>query len=67
MTELKFKTNIKCGACETAVTPHLDKLENTSWEVDLKHPDRILTVKGDTEEQQVVQAIEEAGYTAQPI
>lgn len=67
MEELKFKTNIKCGACETAVTPQLDKLENISWEVDLKHSDRILTVKGDTEERQVVQAIEEAGYTARPI
>jgi copper chaperone len=67
MNELKFKTNIKCGVCETAVTPHLDKLENSSWEVDLKHPDRILTVKGEAEENHVVKVIEEAGYTAQPI
>jgi len=67
MNEIKFKTNIKCGACETAVTPHLDKLENSSWEVDLNHPDRILTVKGEAEENQVVKAIEEAGYTALPI
>ena len=67
MKELKFKTNIKCTACESTVTPHLDKLSNSSWQVDLTHADRILTVKGDVEDKQVIQAIEEAGFTAQPI
>ncbi|KEO73308.1 heavy-metal-associated domain-containing protein [Anditalea andensis] len=67
MKELNFKTNIKCGACETAVKPHLDKLDNTSWQVDLKHPDRILTVKGETDIHRVIKTIEGAGYTAEPI
>ncbi|WP_143959595.1 heavy-metal-associated domain-containing protein [Litoribacter populi] len=67
MNELQFKTNIKCGACESAVKPKLDSLENTSWEVDLKHPDRILTVKGDTDSQAVIAALQEAGYKGEPV
>ncbi|MBS9523688.1 cation transporter [Litoribacter ruber] len=67
MNELKFKTNIKCGACEAAVKPKLDNLENTTWAVDLKHPDRILTVKGDTDSQAVVDALKEAGYKGEPV
>jgi copper chaperone len=68
MKELKFKTNIKCSACEEAVAPKLDSIANTQWDVDLKHPDRILIVKGDeVKDQQVIQALEEAGYKGEPI
>ena len=48
MKELKFKTNINCTGCLSKVKPVLDaeqKIE--TWEVDLKHEDRILTVKSE--------------------
>jgi len=45
MITLKFKTNINCGGCIKAVTPHLDKAEGVkSWSVDTVNPDKILTV-----------------------
>ncbi|WP_016776220.1 heavy-metal-associated domain-containing protein [Anaerophaga thermohalophila] len=67
MKTLKFKTNIKCNGCINAVTPFLDKSNNISnWSVDLKSPDRILTVEteeGDAEE--VKKLLNEAGYQAE--
>ena len=46
--QLKFKTNIKCQGCINNVTPVLNNIsEITKWEVELTHPDRILTVEGE--------------------
>jgi len=68
MKELRFKTNIKCSACEAAVAPKLDTIANTSWGVDLEHPDRILIVKGEeVKDYQVIEAMEAAGYQCEPI
>ncbi|GAA4452904.1 hypothetical protein GCM10023189_17070 [Nibrella saemangeumensis] len=69
METLKFKTNIKCGACVATVTPHLNKLEGVErWDVDLQNPNRILTVEADSaSEQEVVKAITEAGYKAEAV
>jgi copper chaperone len=69
METLKFKTTIKCGACVATVTPHLEKVAGIDhWEVDLKNPNRILTVEtnGATKED-VVNAITEAGYKAEQV
>jgi len=69
METLKFKTNIKCGACIATVTPHLNEVQGIdTWAVDLKSPERILTVEtnGATTEQ-VAQALKEAGYKAEPV
>ncbi len=42
---MKFKTNIKCGACIATVTPALDQAVGAGhWQVDLSDPARILTV-----------------------
>ena len=70
METLKFKTNIKCGGCIAAVTPHLNKLSGIEkWEVDTQNPDKILTVEGkqgiDTD--QIIHTLEEAGYKAEKI
>lgn len=70
METLKFKTNIKCGGCIAAVTPHLNGLaELKEWEVDTTAADKVLTVSGasDTLKEQVVQTLEKAGYTAELI
>lgn len=70
METLKFKTNIKCGGCIAAVTPHLNKLSTIEkWEVDTQNPDKILTVEGkqgiDTD--QIIDTLEAAGYKAEKI
>ncbi len=70
METLKFKTNIKCGGCIAAVSPHLNKLSVIeNWEVDTQNPNKILTVEGkpgiDTD--QIIDTLEEAGYKAEKI
>jgi copper chaperone len=64
---MKFKTNVKCGACVAAVTPEMEKLNLTKWEVDLAHPDRVLTVPEDTQPEKVKAALQKAGYQAEQI
>jgi copper chaperone len=63
----KFKTNVKCGACVTAITPEMNKLEKVDWKVDLTHPDRIMTVDGDISTKDIVEAMEKSGYKAEQI
>lgn len=67
MSTLKFKTNIKCGNCVAAVTPHMDAISGIdSWVVDLKDPNRILTVQTDEADSETVKkAVETAGYKAE--
>jgi len=68
MNTLKFKTNIKCGACVATVTPHLTGAEGIeNWQVDLQDPNRILTVTTDKSAAEVTELIKEAGYSATPI
>lgn len=58
-----FKTNIKCAACVAKVTPNLNALVGEGgWSVALEDPARVLTVKGDVDEQRVREALEQAGY-----
>ncbi len=67
MKTQQFKTNVKCGACVTAITPEMSKLENAEWKVDLSHPDRILTVSGAQSTAEIISALEKAGYKAEAI
>ncbi|GHB29737.1 hypothetical protein GCM10008106_08220 [Mongoliitalea lutea] len=66
-TMIQLKTNVKCGACVAAITPEMDKLSNIEWSVDLKNPDRILTVTGETSKTEVMEALKKAGYQGEPI
>lgn len=67
MNPIKFKTNIKCTGCLTAVTPFLNKtVGEQQWEVDLQDPQRILSVEGATESE-VINAVKEAGFEAEKI
>lgn len=67
METLKFKTNIKCGACIATVTPFLNEAVGEGhWQVNIQDPSKILTV--DSSSATVVrQAIEKAGYKAEPL
>lgn len=69
MQELKFKTTLKCGGCESNVKPGLDTIsEIESWEVDLASADKILTVTATEDvEAQVKAAFEAKGFVAERI
>ena len=69
METIKFKTNIKCDACVAKVTPYLDELEGVDqWSVDLKDPDRTLTVESrDGEASKVKEALKKAGYSGEKV
>jgi len=64
---IKLKTNVKCGACVTAITPAMNGLNATNWEVDLKSPNRILTVEGQASEAEIIAALEQSGYKGESI
>ena len=63
----QFKTNINCGSCVAAVTPHLNgNKEIKSWEVDTQNPNKILTVEADSlTGDMIAQIVEKAGYKAE--
>lgn len=66
MSELLFKTNIKCNGCIAKVTPFLDgEKQIDEWKVDLENPERILSVKSESiSSELVVDLLKKAGYTA---
>ena len=68
MKTFKFKTNLKCNNCVAKVKQQLDETsEIKSWSIDLKNPDRILTVEGSDEA--IVPLVErilaDAGYRSE--
>ncbi len=67
--EYQFKTNINCGGCVAAVTPHLNaNSEIRSWKVDTQNPNKILTVDTDNlTAERVKQIVEKAGFKAEGI
>ncbi|PTM04367.1 MAG: heavy metal-associated protein [Bacteroidetes bacterium] len=69
MIEKKFKTNINCNNCLNSVTPFLNQeMDIEEWQVDLSHPDRILSASLEEDDANVViQAIEKAGFKAELI
>lgn len=69
MNTLKFKTNINCGGCLASVSPALDTQEGIhSWQVDLAHPDRILTVETESLNAAVIQeTVASMGFKAEPV
>jgi copper chaperone len=70
MQPLQFKTNIKCTGCLAKVSPYLNEtLGEDNWEIDLHHPDKLLTVipEDNLSKEMVQHTVREAGYTAEPI
>lgn len=65
---LKFKTNMKCEGCKNQIKPFLnDSKAITHWEVDLSHPDKVLTIETTDNVNQTIALIEKAGFEAQPL
>lgn len=69
METLKFKTNLKCGGCVSAVQPILDENTNVKkWEVDLENKDRVLTIESDAlDVAALIKEIEDKGYKIEQI
>ncbi|MCF8307608.1 MAG: heavy-metal-associated domain-containing protein [Bacteroidales bacterium] len=66
MSKLKFKTNLNCDGCVSKVKPHLEKLNITDWDVDLKSKGSPVTVEGENiNPEDVKKAFEAAGYNAE--
>lgn len=69
MSDLLFKTNIKCNGCIATVTPFLNNEKQIEeWKVDLENPDRILSVKTESlSAEAITELIKKAGYNAEKI
>ena len=65
MKTLSFKTSMKCNGCVTKATPYINKIEGLeNWKVEFTVPQSTLTVDSEKDvEQQVIDAVKEAGYT----
>lgn len=62
-----LKTNLKCSGCVAAITPLLSAESSIeSWEVDLAHPDKVLTVKGEVSPEKVTALLQQAGFRSAP-
>lgn len=66
METTKFKTNIKCSACVSTVTPFLNEVAGeNNWQVDLVDPKRTLSVSENIDAKKIVEALQKAGYKAE--
>lgn len=64
-----FKTNINCGGCVAAVTPHLNADKNIKhWEVDTQSPQKLLTVEADDMNRETIKdVVSKAGFKAEAL
>ena len=68
MKIFRFKTNLKCNNCVAKVKSQLDTTDEIqNWSIDLKSPDRILTVEAKDEKAvaSVKRILADAGYLAE--
>lgn len=50
------------------VTPFLNEaLGQDNWEVDTNNPSKLLTVKGEQDNQKIMEAVEKAGFKAEAV
>jgi copper chaperone len=57
---------MKCSGCVEKIAPALNEiLESSHWTVDLKHPDKLLTIEGNGISENAIKLIlEKAGFAA---
>lgn len=65
----QFKTNINCGGCVAAVTPHLNaNNEIKSWSVDTANPQKVLKVETENlSDENIREIVKKAGYKAETL
>lgn len=66
---LKFKTNLNCGACVSKVQADLDSSNGiATWTVDTTVPEKVLTVESTgISSDEVINIIKQKGFTAEVI
>jgi len=64
MAKYIFKTSINCSGCLKRVKPFLDAREGVrKWNVDLDHPDKLLTVEADDlRASDIISIIDDVGF-----
>lgn len=69
MNTIKFKTSLKCEGCVAKITQGLNAVPSVKkWEVDLKSPNKVLTVEGENiREADIVASLKKDGYTAEKL
>lgn len=61
-----FKTSASCGGCASRIGKSLSKyVPESQFSIDTKHPDSILTITSELSNQQIIDAVKEAGYCAE--
>ena len=63
MEERRYRTSAKCNGCVSAIAGKLDEIMGREdWNIDLKSPDRVLTVKSDVAEEEIVSRVKGLGF-----
>jgi copper chaperone len=68
MEERRYRTSAKCNGCVSAIAGKLDEIMGREdWNIDLKSPDRVLTVKSDVAEEEIVSRVKGLGFKIERI
>ena len=68
MEERRYRTSAKCNGCVSAIAGKLDEIMGREdWNLDLKSPDRVLTVKSDVAEEEIVSRVKGLGFKIERI
>lgn len=63
MEERRYRTSAKCNGCVSAIAGKLDEIMGREdWNIDLTSPDRVLTVKSDVAEEEIVSRVKDLGF-----
>lgn len=68
MKTSQFRTNAKCAGCVTKIGEELNKkISPEQWSLDLSHPDKILKITSELEDDIVISLIRKAGFKAEKL
>ena len=63
MEERKYRTSAKCNGCVSAIAGRLDEIMGRGdWNIDLTSPDRVLTVKSDVPDEEIISRVKGLGF-----
>lgn len=63
MEERKYRTSAKCNGCVNAIAGKLDEIMGRGdWDIDLTSPDRVLTVKSDVPDEEIISRVKGLGF-----